>query len=185
MLTFDESRLLQYDRIMLEAENAPCFKENGDISLEKEDTTKMKRMLIILPLLLLLVSCGTSNLNGKTPSQSTTLSVTRINLIPSNKFASFQETVNDAAMIQQLYTAALALPPVSSAWRSCLADAGLRYRLVFHLSTFPSSRMELNPGGCWDLSIEGKKTDVRQMNQAFLSLFSKTIKVSWLGNPSL
>ncbi len=153
----------------------------------------MKRMLIILPLFLLLASCGTSTLRGSTSSQPTIVSVTRISLFPTNKFASFQETVKDATMVQQLYTAALALPPanlalppVSSAkMAGCLSDAGLRYRLAFQPSALPSSQMELNPGGCQFLTITGKKTDIRQMNQSFLSLFEKTIKVAWLSNPSL
>ena len=146
----------------------------------------MKRMLIILPLFLLLVSCSPSIMSGSTPSQPTTLSVTRINLIPANKLAPFQETVKDATMVQQLYTTALSLPPASSAkMAGCLDDLGSRYLLVFQPSTFPSSHMKLNPGGCLHLSIAGKKTDVRQMNQAFLSLFEKTIKVTWLDNPSL
>lgn len=147
----------------------------------------MKQMVIILPLFLLLVSCSTYNLSANTPSQPTVLSVTRISLFPANKFAPFQETVKDAATVQQLYTAALALPMVSPAemTANCLNDEGLRYRLVFQPSTLPSSRMELNPAGCLHLSIEGKKTDLRQMDITFLALFSKTIKVSWLSNPSL
>lgn len=147
----------------------------------------MKKIIIALPLLLLLVSCGTSNLSGGTSSSPTALDVTRINLFPENRFAPFQTTIKDATMVQHLFQAALALPavPAGGTHSTCLNDLGLRYRLVFQPSTLPSSQMELNPGGCQLLSIGGKKTDVRQMDPTFLSLFARTIKVTWLGDPSL
>ncbi len=147
----------------------------------------MKRILIALPLFLLLASCGTSNLSGSMSAKPTGLHVTRISLFPENGFAPFQETVKDAGMLQQLYTAALALPVTSAKVvnRTCLNDLGLRYHLVFQPSTLASSQMELNPAGCQQLEIGGKKTDTRQMDQTFLALFEKTIKVTWLEDPSL
>lgn len=148
----------------------------------------MKRILMALPLLLLLVSCGTSsNSSGGMSAKPTSLYVTRISLIPENGFAPFQETVKDAAMVQQLYTAALALPVTSARVvnRTCLNDLGLLYHLVFQPSTLASSQMELDPAGCQLLKIGGKKIDVRQMDQTFLTLFEKTIKVTWLNDPSL
>ena len=148
----------------------------------------MKRILIALPLLLLLVSCGTfSNSSGSMSAKPMSLHVTRISLFPENGFAPFQETVKDAAMVQQLYTAALALPVTSPRVvnRTCLNDGGLLYHLVFQPSTLVSSQMELDPAGCQLLKIGEKKTDVRQMDQTFLSLFEKTIKVTWLDDPSL
>ena len=144
-------------------------------------------MVIALPLLLLLVSCGTPNLGGGTSSSPTALYVTRISLIPENGFAPFQKRIKDVGMVQHLFNAALALPAVPSGGvkHTCLNDEGLQYQLVFQPSTLPSSQVELEPSGCQLLYIGVKKTDVRQMDSTFLSFFARTIQVTWLSDPSL
>ncbi len=153
----------------------------------------VKKIVLALPLFLLIVGCSASNPGGSLSPKPTTLYVTRINLISANGFAPFQTTIHDAAMVEHLYAAALALPavPPRGVKSMCLNDLGLRYRLVFRPTPLPSNQMELNPGGCQLLYIRTGnyrgtgKIDVRQMDTAFLSLFARTIKVPWLGEPSL
>ncbi|MHB8600797.1 MAG: hypothetical protein ACYDER_28825 [Ktedonobacteraceae bacterium] len=146
---------------------------------------KLRRMALALFLFLLLISCITSSTYGNVSSEITDLHVTRVSLFPGNGFAPFQTTVNDAAKIQPLYDAALALPPIppDGIKHLCLNDGGLIYHLDFQPTTVPSSQMVLDPAGC-ELLVIGK-SDVRQMNQTFLTLLAKAINVSWLYAPYL
>lgn len=146
---------------------------------------KLRRMALVLPLFLLLISCITSCTNGSISSEITGLHVTRVSLFPGNGFAPFQTTVNDAAKIQHLYNAALALPPIPPGGikHLCFNDYGLRYNLNFQPATIPSSQMVLDPAGC-ELLVIGK-SDERQMDGSFLTFFANTINVPSLYASSL
>lgn len=141
---------------------------------------RINKILLALPLFLLLVSCSANNTNGSIPSAPTSLQVTRVDLIPQNGFTPFQEKINDAAMVQHLYQAALDLPtvPPTGVKHTCLNDQGLRYDLDFYPVTLPKHQMVVNPAGCLTLIIG--KSDERQMNGAFLFLLTQTVKVRFL-----
>ena len=138
---------------------------------------RFNKILLALPLFLLLVGCNANSANKNLLSTPTSLQVIRVNLIPQNGFTSFQERINDAAMVQHLYRAALELPTVPSGGvqHTCLNDLGLRYDLDFYPTTLSIHSMVVNPAGCQTLTVG--KADERQMNEAFLSLFMQTIKV--------
>lgn len=147
---------------------------------------KLAKVAVALPVFLLLLCGCSTNISGSSISlEPDTLYVVRVSQIPQNDFASFQTSVKDAKMVGSLYDAALALPtvPQGGVKHLCLNDAGLVYHLDFRPATVPFHEMTLNPGGCQLLYIG--KTDARQMDDTFLSLFSKTINVSWLDAPSL
>lgn len=146
---------------------------------------KLRRMTLVLALFLLLISCITSCTNGNISSEITGLHVTRVNSLHDSGFLPFEETVHDVTLLQSLYDAALALPPIPPGGikHLCLNDGGLIYHLDFQPTTIPSSHMVLDPAGC-ELLVIGK-SDVRQMDQTFLTLLAKAINVSWLYAPSL
>ncbi|MHB8599768.1 MAG: hypothetical protein ACYDER_23550 [Ktedonobacteraceae bacterium] len=141
------------------------------------ETMRLNKILLALPLFLLLVGCNVNRANKNIPSVPTSLQVTRVNLIPQNGFTSFQDRINDAAMVQHLYQAALELPavPPGGVQHTCLNDQGLRYDLDFYPAALSIYLMVVNPAGCQTLIVG--KADERQMNEAFLSLFMQTIKV--------
>ena len=133
---------------------------------------KFKLLFALTILLFFPVSCG---INNASPTQ---VSVTRVIHLSGDGFTPFQETVNNADAVQHLYEAALALPsiPGGVVKHNCFVDYGLWYHLDFFPATASFQQMDVNPSGCWTLRIG--KTDVRQMDQPFLNLFSQTIKVT-------
>jgi hypothetical protein len=142
---------------------------------------RIDKILLAFPLFLLLVSCSANNTNGNISSVATRLQVTRVDLIPQNGFTPFQEKINDAVMVQSLYQAALKLPTVphgENVKRMCFNDQGIRYELNFYPTTLPMHQMVINPADCQTLIIG--KSDERQMNGAFLSLLTQTVKVRFL-----
>jgi len=146
---------------------------------------RLTKIVFALLLFLLLLNGCANNVGGSKPSKPGALYVVRVSQIPQNDFAPFQTSVKDAKTVEQLYEAALALPsvPPGGVKHLCLDDPGLIYHLDFRPATLPFHEMTLNPGGCQLLYLG--KTDARQMDSTFLSLFGKTIKVSWLDAPSL
>ncbi len=140
---------------------------------------KLKRILFILPLLLL-VACGTVNAQQGTASGPTALHVVRSSSNPYAKHVpTFDRTLTDATAVQRLYTAALALPKVTGAY-SCPKDTGLAFHLTFLNSTTSIQQMDLEASGCQFLGIG--KEDMRVTNAAFLGLFEEVVGISAL-NP--
>lgn len=133
---------------------------------------KTKASGMIFLLVLLLAGCmGT---------QPTVLHVVRPGLVGYQQqvVPPLDRTVSDAAAVQGLYTAALALQSPSQYPLPCPNDLGLVYHLTFLVGTSQLQQMDVQPLGCHWVYLS--QTDVRQANQAFLTLLTHTI-----GLPSL
>lgn len=137
---------------------------------------KTKASGIALFLVLLLAGCmGTA-----ADQEPTLLHVVRPGLVGyhQQQVAPFDRTVRDAAAVQQLYAAALALPRPSQYPLPCTNDWGLVYHLTFLKGTSQLQQMDVQPLGCHWVYLS--QTDVRQADQSFLTLLANTI-----GLPSL
>ena len=91
------------------------------------------------------------------------------------------KTVTDAQGIQKLYNAAQALPPYATdagISADCLNDTGVIYHLDFLVGATALQHMNLDPGSCMILYLSA--TNLRQVDQAFLTLFKQTIQVDAL-----
>jgi hypothetical protein len=137
------------------------------------------KVMLIAPLMfLLLVGCAPRSTNVGTTSGPTTLHVVRTNSNPYAKQAApFDRTVSSASAVQQLYSAAYALPPATGTY-DCAKDIGLVYHLNFLQGAKFIKQMDLQATGCPFLHLS--KTDVRLTNSSFVSLFTRTV-----GIPSL
>lgn len=148
----------------------------------------MKRYILFLLILLpLLGGCGYASAAASSAvKEPTSLQVSFVNRIPSNHYRPFPaRTVVDAQAIQQLYTAALALPHpkyISSGensqrffWTNCPVDLGLEYHLRFFHQQTLMKEMILYPTGCASLLLG--KNDSRTLTASFLQLFEQTIGV--------
>jgi hypothetical protein len=153
-----------------------------------EGNELMKRSLLILVLFscCFLVACGGSQFStraGSTPiplNEPTVLHITRTNP-PTDNLGPFDKTVTDVQVVQKLYRAALALPPYptqASVSQACLTDPEVIYHLIFLHATTEVQRMNLDPGSCMQLAFSS--TDLRQVNNAFLTLFKQAIQVNEL-----
>ena len=137
---------------------------------------KTKASGVALFLVLLLAGCmGTA-----ADQEPTLLHVVRPGLVGyhQQQVAPFDRTVRDAAAVQRLYTAALALPRPSQYPLPCTNDWGLVYHLTFLKGTSQLQQMDVQPLGCHWVYLS--QTDVRQADQSFLTLLANTI-----GLPSL
>ncbi|MDQ2905729.1 MAG: hypothetical protein M3Y81_19560 [Chloroflexota bacterium] len=138
---------------------------------------KLKNILVMLPLFLL-AACGTMNASQDSTSGPSALHVVRTS---SNRYAkhltSFDRTVTDATTVQQLYTAAYALPAAKGVY-NCPKDLGLVYHLTFLRNSTSIQQMDLQATYCQFLEIGNK--DARETDVHFITLFTKTI-----GLPSL
>lgn len=156
----------------------------------------MKRSLLLLLLFscCFLVACGgspsstragsnTIYIGGSTPislNEPTVLHVTRTSP-PTDNLGPFDKSVTDAQVVQKLYHAAQALPAYPtevSISQSCLTDPEVTYHLDFLQGTTEVQRMNLDPGSCMLLSFSS--TDLRQVNNAFLTLFKQAIQINEL-----
>ena len=158
----------------------------------------LQRVALILLAVLLLTGCGTvSETNGTggnnialeltaTPSRPTALHVTRPAV---NGYPSLDRTLQDTRAVQRLYSAAYALPVPPPGRTNCPLDNGIIYYLTFLRSTTPLQQMTLQASGCQFLRLNQNMGGVRSTNEAFLSLFLKTVGipslvpgVSWQGH---
>jgi len=143
---------------------------------------KLKSILFMLPLfmlpLFLLAACGTMNASQGSTSEPTALHVVRTS---SNRYAmhlaSFERTVTDATAVQQLYTAAYALPVAKGIYH-CPKDLGLVYHLTFLHGSTSIQQMDVQATYCQFLEIGNK--DGRVTDASFLALFTKTVGITSL-----
>jgi len=164
----------------------------------------MKRYISILLLLfcLVLAACGSTtqpaspalpNTNptsgSTTPSSSTnavepsSLHVTRTDLSATDSLGPLDVTVTDVATVQKLYTEAEALPVYPSQdtiSESCLTEQNVVYHLDFLKGSTEVQHINLDPGSCQILYFS--QTDLRQLNQSYLTLFKQAIQVNSLTN---
>lgn len=138
---------------------------------------KTKASGVALFLVLLLAGC----MGTVADREPTLLHVVRPGLVGyhQQQVAPFDRTVRDAAAVQRLYTAALALPRPSHPPVPCTYDWGLVYHLTFLEGTSQLQQMDVQPLNCNHL-VNLSQTDVRQTDQSFLTLLANTI-----GLPSL
>ncbi len=167
----------------------------------------MKRTVLIVALFLCLLcaGCGGSSTPGPSsntdanPSPTTTnpgntsplpsgtptvLHVTRSDLSTTNNLGPLNKMVTDTQTVQNIYRAAVALPPLSTGQemnQACLNDLAVVYHLNFLTGTTPLTQMNLDPGKCRILYLS--KTDLRQVSDAFLTLVKQAIQVPSLTNP--
>jgi hypothetical protein len=66
-------------------------------------------------------------------------------------------TLNDAALVQQLYATILALSPLP-AQRACTDERGPHYTLTFLQGTATLVTVQANRDGCWPVTIAGEPT---------------------------
>jgi hypothetical protein len=141
---------------------------------------KLKASAVAFLLLLLLTGCTGTVSN----SQPTALQIARPSLTGSQQqVASLNRTVSNATAVQQLYTAAQALPRPSQYPLPCPNDLGLVYHLTFLAGTSPLQQIDVQPLGCHWVYL--KQTDVRRADQNFFTLLAKTIDLSSLIPPGL
>lgn len=146
-------------------------------SIERTADMKLLSVPLLLLVVLLLISCGT---NGSTSGESSTSSATPPTVLhvmraANNGFPSLDRTIQDSAAVQRLFTAAFALPtPTGSGVVNCPGDIGMTYVLHFLHGTTPVQDMSLDATGCQRLQINATS---RLTNQAFLSLFLKTVEI--------
>lgn len=157
----------------------------------------MKRSLIFVSLLfcLFLAACGGSSgpttagsnanaASGTTPASANTslvLHVTRTDPSPTSNLGPLDKTVTNTQTVQNLYHAAFALPAYavgSSISQSCLSDTGVIYHLDFLQGSNEVQKMNLDPGDCKILYLS--QTDLRQVNDAFLTQIKQAIGVNSL-----
>lgn len=92
-------------------------------------------------------------------------------------YPAFDRTITDVTEVQELYTAALALPPMAPGSRdSCPNDNGLVYRFEFQNVTV-GSQMKLDATGCQFITTSSGSTSVviRKTNSAFLNLVAQDL----------
>ena len=87
--------------------------------------------------------------------------------------ATLVSDVRDAQTVDRLYQAALALRTLPGALFSCPADDSGVYHLTFTGAEFHVHHMDINSSGCRFLTITDTD-DLRMMDDAFVSLFTRT-----------
>ena len=134
---------------------------------------KSKASGIVFFLVFFLAGCiGTTS-----GSQPTVLHVVRPSLVghQQQQVAPFDRTMSDAAAVQRLYTAALALPRPSQYPLPCPDDLGLIYHVTFLEGASQLQQMDVQPLGCHWVYLS--QTDVRRADQNFLALLAKTSRL--------
>jgi hypothetical protein len=144
---------------------------------------KLSRMVWILPVFIVLASCGTPSANKGLSSEPTATSpkptVLHVIRPAVNNFPALDRTVQDATAVQRLYASAYTLPiPTPGGAVNCPSDIGMVYHLEFLRNATLIQKMSLDATGCQLLQIG--QTEMRFTDEAFRSLFTKTI-----GIPSL
>ncbi len=123
-------------------------------------------------------ACGVSSSSAAGQPAGPALHVTLVATLPSHQTL-FETNVHDAAAVQRLYDAALALPPPKPGIYNCPADYGKSYHLAFSGIQGHVRTMDIKVGGCPTIHL--LETDkFGWMDQAFFTLFEKTIGVSRL-----
>ena len=115
------------------------------------------------------------------PTGPTALHITRTDLSTTNNLGPLDKTVTDTQEVQKLYHAALTLPALSTGQemnQACLSDVGVIYHLDFLQGNTEVQKMNLDPGDCKILYLS--QTDLRQVNDAFLTQLKQAIGVNSL-----
>lgn len=122
-----------------------------------------------------LVGCTQSS-RTVTSQTATSLHVVRTSAFPSNHIPPFERTATDAAKVQRLYNALLALPAFPSGIIHCPADFGVVYHLTFFNQSVIVVQATVKPDGCRGVTLSnGQPRWVR--DDQFWAVFADTLGV--------
>jgi hypothetical protein len=126
--------------------------------------------------LALLAGCAQSS-QPITPQTVTSLHVIRTSAFPSNHIPPFERTATDAAKVQRLYHALLALPtPPPSGTIHCPADFGAAYHLTFFNQGATVLTATVEESGCRFVTLSNGER--RWANSdTFWAVFADTLDV--------
>ncbi len=135
----------------------------------------LARMKIIIGSLVIcsLVVCFLSSCGISSPTGAQEDSPLEITFSKHASPATLVSDVRDAQTVDRLYQAALALRTLPGALFSCPADDSGVYHLTFTGAEFHVHHMDINSSGCRFLTITDTD-DLRMMDDAFVSLFTRT-----------
>lgn len=128
--------------------------------------------------LVLLAGCAQSS-PTLTSQTVTSLFVIRTGGFPLNHIPPFQRTATDAAKVQRLYNALLALPAFPPGTFSCPADFGVAYHLTFFNQSVIALQATVKPDGCEGVSFNGTTQWTKWVatSPQFWTLFADTLGV--------
>jgi len=139
-------------------------------------TIKWQKFVLFFALLLFVTSCGTEA-NAEAATKPTSMTVTRSSTIP-NHLPPFARTITDATVVQKLYRAAQDLPKAGVHNWMCPLDSTIVYHVRFLAGKSVQQQWDMDAIGCYAIMLH--KDDPRQPNQAFVSLFARTIGLAKL-----
>lgn len=140
--------------------------------------TRVLLLTLCLVCALSATACGVSSSAAAGQPAGPALHVTFLGRPPTHHIL-LDKDVRDASAVQHLYDAALALLPPKPGIYNCPSDDGTMYHLVFSGVQGQVHTMDLKAAGCPTIQLL-ETNDTRWMDQAFLTLFEKTIGVSQL-----
>jgi hypothetical protein len=123
--------------------------------------------------LTLLAGCAQS-LRTVTSQTATSLHVIRTSAFPSNHIPPFERTATDAAKVQRLYNALLALPTPPPGPLSCPVDFGVAYHVTFFNQSVIVLQATVKPDGCRSVSLSNGESRWA-MDDQFWAVFADTI----------
>ncbi len=136
---------------------------------------KLQALLLFLGLSLLIGGCGAVG-KATTPVPNV-LQVTRNSAFHQNSFPNLQRTVKNAATVQSLDQAVLALPSFPTGILHCPADFGIDYRLDFFRGNTSVLQAVADPNGCQAVSLSRKDLRWATTTPKFWALLAKALGI--------
>lgn len=125
--------------------------------------------------LVVLVGCAQSS-RTVTAQAVTSLHVIRTSAFPQNHIPPFERTATDAAKVQHLYNALLALPTPPPGPLFCPVDFGVAYHVTFFNQSVIVLQATVKPDGCRSVSLSNGKSRWAY-SDTFWTLFADTLGV--------
>jgi hypothetical protein len=123
----------------------------------------------------LLAGCGQAAIVAS-PATVTTVHVVRTSAFPQNHIPPLERTITDAAKVQRLYDAMLAMPAFPPGVIHCSVDSGLAYRLTFKRASGQTIPVVAAPDGC-AYGAFGAADRRFAANTQFWELFAATLGI--------
>lgn len=136
-----------------------------------------QKLVLLLPMLFLLIGCDSLDAKAVSPIP-TVLEVTRSSTIPQNHLPPFSRTITNVGAVQKLYIHAQALPRAGVHTWMCVIGSTVVYHVKFLVGKTVLQQWDMDAVGCYAIMLH--QGDLRQPNQAFVSLFAKTIGLTKL-----
>ncbi len=136
-----------------------------------------QKLFLLLTMLMIVTGCGATDTKAASPAP-TILEVTRSSPIPQYHLPPFSRTITDAGAVQKLYAAAQNLPKAGVHTWMCKVASTVVYHVRFLEGKTLLQQWDLDAVACYAIMLH--KGDLRQPNQAFASLFAKTIGLAKL-----